>query len=46
MFREAGSAPAQELRAGFPHFLVFCALLVLGLSAIMLFGPRGPLTYL
>lgn len=45
MFREAGSAEPAALGARFSHFFVTSAVLAALLSAIMIFGPKGPLVF-
>lgn len=46
MHREAGAVPKQEFRASFPAFLLTSIAIWALLIAIMLFGPKGPLTFI
>lgn len=44
MFREAGPTPAAASRAGFGRFAGISAALGIMMAAIMLFGPKTPIT--
>jgi hypothetical protein len=46
MHREAGHADMRNLKANFIDFLVISVLISAGLLLIMVFGPKGPLTYI
>jgi hypothetical protein len=45
MYREAGPAPERGLAAGFGRFFLSCAALSLIIGMMMVFGPKGLVSY-
>jgi hypothetical protein len=46
MYREAGAAPKPAQMPEFSIFLAKCTLLALIIGLIMIFGPKGPITFI
>lgn len=46
MYREAGSANHEELKLNFAKFTALSVVLGFGLMVMMVYGPKGPLTYI
>lgn len=46
MYREAGSAPNPEYSGDFKRFFAASALISVMLMAIMMYGPKGPITFI